>query len=79
MPRHTLLSMERSLTGLVPPGTRVAVMAISCIFESKKTRSLGKGAPIRTPYVTFAIDRRCVFSEAGTDRGVCRQPQRCLP
>ena len=51
MPRHTLLSMERSLAGLVPPGTRVAAMAISCIFESKRTRALGTGASIRTPYL----------------------------
>jgi DNA replicative helicase MCM subunit Mcm2 (Cdc46/Mcm family) len=61
MPRHTLLSMERALSGLVPPGTRVAVMAISCIFESRKTKALGNGASIRTPCVVIDAATCCLL------------------
>ena len=39
MPRHVMLSVERSLVDRVSPGTRVHVLGVSSIFNSSATVS----------------------------------------
>ncbi|KAK9721622.1 minichromosome maintenance protein 5 [Basidiobolus ranarum] len=50
LPRHTLLSADRYLTNKVVPGTRVNIIGIFSIFQSKNSRNAGAVA-IRTPYI----------------------------
>lgn len=50
MPRNCLLSVERSLVDRVSPGTRVAVMGVYSIFNSKRMGK-GGGANVRQPYL----------------------------
>ena len=54
MPRNVLLSVDRRLIDRVPPGTRVSVLGVSCLFTSNARQKLGPAAAaanIRTPYL----------------------------
>ena len=52
MPRHILLSVDRELVDAVSPGTRVAVLGVSSIFNASAKRGGGRGAgSVRTPYL----------------------------
>src|SRR4051812_22707359 len=50
LPRHVMLSSDRYLTNKVVPGTRVVVMGIYSILQSKTPSQTGAVA-IRTPYI----------------------------
>eukprot|EP01138_Halocafeteria_seosinensis_P016423 gb/GECG01016754.1/.p1 GENE.gb/GECG01016754.1/~~gb/GECG01016754.1/.p1 ORF type:complete len:754 (+),score=107.58 gb/GECG01016754.1/:1-2262(+) len=52
MPRHMLLSVDRSLTDSVAPGTRISVLGVSSIFLQNRGGPGGAGAVnVRTPYL----------------------------
>ncbi|KAG0042209.1 minichromosome maintenance protein 5 [Gryganskiella cystojenkinii] len=70
LPRHVLLSADRELTNRVVPGSRVTIMGIYSVFQTKP----GKGnnaIAIRTPYIrvvgistdTDATGRRRTFTD----------------
>lgn len=42
IPRHILLSVDRSLVDKVPPGTRVTVLGVSSVFNSRETVYINK-------------------------------------
>lgn len=48
MPRHMLLSADRTLCDRVVPGTRCTIIGIYSIFQAK---TKGRGGPIRQPYL----------------------------
>jgi len=53
MPRHVLLSCDRSLAGKLAPGTRISVLGIASIFNSSgsKRKMNASSVAIRTPYI----------------------------
>eukprot|EP01041_Mallomonas_annulata_P004288 gene4288-8525_t len=51
MPRNILLSVDRHLVDRVVPGTRVAVLAISSLFNSGAKQRISSSTPIRTPFL----------------------------
>eukprot|EP00501_MAST-03F_sp_TOSAG23-6_P002070 GSMAST32.ASY1.ANO1.2161.1 assembled CDS len=50
MPRHVLLTVDRSLSNRLAPGVRICVIGISSIINSGAGNKLGSGS-IRTPYI----------------------------
>jgi DNA replication licensing factor MCM5 len=48
MPRHMLLSCDRSLCDKVVPGTRCTIIGIYSIFQAK---AKGSASPVRQPYL----------------------------
>lgn len=52
MPRSIMLSAERFLVDKIAPGTRVTVIAVAAVFQSKGSANAGSsGAAVRTPYL----------------------------
>lgn len=53
MPRHILLQSDRYLTNQVVPGTRVTIVGIYSIFQSKQRagNSSASNVAIRNPYL----------------------------
>eukprot|EP00607_Mallomonas_marina_P001687 CAMPEP_0182434404 /NCGR_PEP_ID=MMETSP1167-20130531/69617_1 /TAXON_ID=2988 /ORGANISM="Mallomonas Sp, Strain CCMP3275" /LENGTH=626 /DNA_ID=CAMNT_0024624247 /DNA_START=143 /DNA_END=2024 /DNA_ORIENTATION=+ len=51
MPRNIQLAVDRYLVDRVVPGTRVAVLAISSLFNSGVRQKVATSSPIKTPYL----------------------------
>ena len=52
MPRHMMLSVDRSLVDKCSPGTRISVMGVSSLLTSTANKRVGKSAaPVKIPYI----------------------------
>ncbi|KND00835.1 MCM DNA helicase complex subunit MCM5 [Spizellomyces punctatus DAOM BR117] len=51
LPRHLLLSADRSLSNKVVPGTRVTVTGIFSIFNHNRNNKAGGAVAVRSPYL----------------------------